>query len=363
MNESQTNTPYNSGLGKLSDVLAMAERLMYFPPHNQRLSKTQALIMSQVSVAHGLDPWLGDIRWLDEAERGPDDQEYMIGISGKRRNAERTLGKSNKYWLDKTKISPADIGEPASSTVYRVVLTDSETESHWYGGLIRLGQAGITGDAALAILGQKPSFIGYGVWRIEESEATRKVRMSPDQLAMLRGEASVLDARFPMQFITDVTINDDKVSRLLDFGTELPPPLAPVHMENHRKSVAQNLADLGFGDGPKIATQQTFVSPRRPQDVITAVTPDTLSGTPASKERLSLLVEVLKVVFGPDGFSNKATALLSAFGVSDVSKGIDATLVESLLSWLLTANNDIPKVSADEARSIVEIQTAKEKQP
>ncbi len=181
-------------LANIDKVNDLANRIAEFLPQSRALPKDTRLTIAQIAVAHGLDPFLGDIWAIPERDKSNGEwrttgYRIMIGISAWRRAAHDT----GEYW-----------GRRFEKV--------SDEEKRWLG-------AGPNDLAIRCIVmrrktGQQPiEFDGFGIFRADE-----RSKMNPLQCVRLRAERDALKGAFPIGFGNGTTI---KIGVADDSGNEI----------------------------------------------------------------------------------------------------------------------------------------------
>lgn len=176
--------------GSRDDVKEMVARIKAMLPGGDKLNDGQVKSLAQGALAHGLDPFNGEIWYLPG-------NGLMVGIKGLRKNAHQQV--KGNYWLEFRPITDAAeraaLQAPDGALVYEARLFDSENILTYVSAVKELSASKIPWEAVSAIMGQKPYTLGYGIFL--KSEQTR---MKPIQCAMKRAEADALKRRFDVPF-------------------------------------------------------------------------------------------------------------------------------------------------------------------
>lgn len=197
-----TNEPMNTALavwGDRRDVRELDTRLATMLPGADKLSTNQRLALAQGSLAHGLDPFNGEI-WMIPG-RG-----LMIGVKGLRKKAREQV--QGNFWVEFVEITDADTRRrqriPDGALAYEARLFDSENLRTYTATCEQLLKAGIPWDAVSRMVGTKPYTTGIGVLAAGE-----QTKMQPAQCAMKRAEADALKRRFDVPFGLAVEADSD----------------------------------------------------------------------------------------------------------------------------------------------------------
>jgi len=164
---------------EIEKVKDLEQRIVDFLPGAKEVPTSVRMAMAQISIAHGLDPWLKEVWAIPVKKSGQIvGWELMIGISGWRNAAHRT----NEYWGRRfEKVSDEDrkaMGAGANDLVTRCIVMRRKT-------------------------GQQPAeYDGYGMASPAEFS-----KMNKFQLARLRAERDAMKAAFPISAPIGVTLS------------------------------------------------------------------------------------------------------------------------------------------------------------
>lgn len=207
------------------DIKELAERLqMMVVGGDKRYTQAQAVTLAQAALLHGLSPFNGEI-WLlvdgDGYSIG-----LMIGIKGLRKHAHRQVRRDRtRYSISTTQVTDPDELEVLAPQsiysdkvlVYKSTLTVDAKTGQWLVDFAKLTHAGIDSAEAVAISGDRPVTVGYGIYdRQLEKYQWRFGRQSPAQIAQKRAEADVLKKEFDVLFSMEYS---DELPRY--FGSDI----------------------------------------------------------------------------------------------------------------------------------------------
>ncbi len=225
-----------------NEITEMQGRLLEAMPGSRKLEPSQAMALAQIALAHGLDPFTGDIWWIPGSGA-------MIGIKGLRKEASRGIRKEadeaglayGSYWGIATRIvDPKTIAAGDEDLAYKYELRDTVSIAAHANSLKRYLDMEMDLDQAIAIVGPAPTVVGYGIYK--KGEATK---MQPTEAALKRAEAHALKQRFNVEFNIEVG-NGDMIEG--DF------------IEQEPRSEEAILADIGI-DKPKVQKLPRPVEP------------------------------------------------------------------------------------------------------
>lgn len=194
MAEKQIEVSRNGGAlapwASRGDVRELDARLSQMLPGADKLNTGQRLALAQASLAHGLDPFNGEI-WMIPG-RG-----LMIGVKGLRKKAHEQV--KGNYWPEFIELTDPEqrlrLRIPAGALAFECRLFDSENLRTYAESCERLLKAGIPWEAVREMVGSKPYTPGYGVLKAGEN-----TKMEPVQCAMKRAEADAIKRRFDVPF-------------------------------------------------------------------------------------------------------------------------------------------------------------------
>lgn len=241
--------------GARDDIREMADRLMKMMPGTTNLTQGEALTVAQIAVAHGLDPFNGEV-WGIKGENG---KWYgvMVGIKGLRKKARHEAAENNStFWTEFRLVKPETYDAPPKAIVYECILRDTASVQAYGKSINMLTTAGMPYQEAIKVLGPAPQFVGIGIATPDE-----RSKMGIHQRARKRAEADAIKQAYDVNF-----------SGAKNFGDELPEDAQAVGIADdddviegevkERRSVEENLTALGFEpeaqDDPDADWRTTF---------------------------------------------------------------------------------------------------------
>lgn len=184
--------------GDRSEIREIARRVQLMAPGAKKLNENEALALAQGAVAHGLDPFNGEIWYIPGSG-------LMAGIKGLRKAARLQI--DGNFWTEFDEITNPDervlLMIPDGALAYRCIIRDSDTIRSYSEGWKELNEAGVPVEIIPDLLGRKPYTPGVGY--LKKGEATK---MDPAQVAMKRAEADALKRRFDLPFAIPSQPND-----------------------------------------------------------------------------------------------------------------------------------------------------------
>lgn len=180
--------------GDRDQVREMADRIAKMMPGTTKLDATEALTVAQIAVAHGLDPFNGEVWGL----KGDNGKWYgtMVGIKGLRKAAKRQADTENgTYWTEVRRVEPKTYNQPDNAVVYEVHLRDTVTMQAYGKSLYQLTQAGIPYAEAIKMIGSAPVYVGVGIYKPDEHS-----KMGAHSCAKKRAEADAIKQRYDVSF-------------------------------------------------------------------------------------------------------------------------------------------------------------------
>jgi len=170
--------------GDRDQVRELGSRIKRFLPNSEKMSAVDALSLAQLSIAHGLNPFIGDVWWIPK-------KGIMVGINGLRKTARRVSPYSVDIQLMRTnEREEHDVPDDAAAYIARLFRGD------------------IMAQMAAAKQPIFP-FIGTGVCTKGESVPHTKSRA---WVARKRAEADALKAAYDIDFATDPTVEHHGVT-------------------------------------------------------------------------------------------------------------------------------------------------------
>ena len=190
------------------DVRELAERLQAMMPGAQKLTQPEALALAQAAVAHGLDPFNGELWYLKDKRGNP--LGLMAGIKGHRRAAHRQMREEGggNYWPEFE--GPLNVDEktalniPKAALAFRCKLRDTSTINEYVSTIERLMASQLPWEIVQEVVGSRPYTVGIGFATPGEPS-----KMTTAQLAMKRAEADALKRRFDLPFGEAVGVGND----------------------------------------------------------------------------------------------------------------------------------------------------------
>lgn len=182
-----------AAFGERDAIREMTDRLTKMLPGTVRLTQQEALTVAQVAVAHGLDPFNGEVWGL----KGENEKWYgvMVGIKGLRKCARRQAEQEGgTYWTEIIRVEPKKYGAVETAVVYECRVRDTITTQAYGKSIYTLTQAGIPYAEAIRMLGDAPVVIGVGIATPEE-----RSKMGLHARAKKRSEAEALKQRFDVE--------------------------------------------------------------------------------------------------------------------------------------------------------------------
>lgn len=268
------------------DVRELAERLQKMMPGAKALTPPEALSLAQASLAHGLDPFNGELWWIPGSG-------LMAGIKGLRRGAHRELEKEGggNYWPEYEQLDVDEktaLGIPPDALAFRCKIRDTQTVNHYVSEIERLLAAKVPWEVVEQIVGSRPYTEGVGY-----AEKRERSKMTLVQRAMKRAEADALKRRFDLPFGASVGISTDSNATVVsEFVTE-----EQGEPETPEQTLAKNRAILHGED----------------DDILDGVVEDAEPESVASAES------------GPEWDAEKAAAITWAMAQGVYENGYEAT--------------------------------------
>lgn len=190
--------------GSRDEVRELTERLKLMLPGGGKMTQNEIRALAQASIAHGLDPFNGEIWFLKDRDGNP--RGLMIGIKGLRKKAHEQV--HGNFWVNFREITNEEernrLRIASGALVFEARLFDSENIRTYVDAVGQLLKAGIPWEAVKGMVGDQPFTPGVGVLK-----ATDKTLMEPVQCAMKRAEADAIKRRFDVPFGLAVDTESD----------------------------------------------------------------------------------------------------------------------------------------------------------
>ena len=187
--------------GQRSEIREIARRVQLMAPGGKKLSENEALALAQGAVAHGLDPFNGEIWYIPGSG-------LMAGVKGLRKAARNQI--DGNFWTEFDQINDPDdrnaLMIPEGALAFRCILRDTETIMGYSKAWKDMAENGIPSEIIPTLIGKRPYVEGVGY--LKRGEATR---MDPVQCAMKRSEADALKRRFDLPFAIPSEPNGDAI--------------------------------------------------------------------------------------------------------------------------------------------------------
>lgn len=243
------------------EVRELDSRLAMMLPGADKLNTGQRLALAQASLAHGLDPFNGEI-WMIPG-RG-----MMIGVKGLRKKAREQV--KGNFWTEFVELADPDARRrmriPEGALAYECRLFDSENLRTYANTCEQLLKAGIPWDAVSKMVGSKPYTPGVGVLKAGES-----TKMEPAQCAMKRAEADALKRRFDVPFGLAVEADADPEEPIGGEWVEAPAAPAAERTPEQAEAQERGMGSL-FGNEPPEPELAGFEAVREDVPVTAAAT-------------------------------------------------------------------------------------------
>lgn len=194
--------------GSSSEVREMAKRLL--PTIKVNLSKgesrfmspTEAGMMAASCIAHGLDPFIGDIYPMEK------DGKFSLipGRGAWVKAANRALEKNGggNFWFEERLLLDTDermrLLIDAGAIAYEVKLYDTPTIRAYSEAVAAMSKAGAPWGEIKDALGARPCITALGVYSTSSSSAYSDKMWPPHERAKKRGRCACLKVKFNLPF-------------------------------------------------------------------------------------------------------------------------------------------------------------------
>ncbi len=203
--------------GQRDEIREIARRIQTMAPGARRLTEPQALALAQGAVAHGLDPFNGEIWYIP-------DSGLMAGIKGLRKAARRQI--TGNFWAEFEQLTDPDerrlLMVPDGALAFRCVIRDTETIMAYSEMWKSLAEKKVPLEMIPQVIGKRPYTEGVGYLKAGE-----RTKMDPVQVAMKRAEADALKRRFDLPFAVPIEADANYIDADFVEATELAPPESP----------------------------------------------------------------------------------------------------------------------------------------
>jgi hypothetical protein len=231
-----------AAFGERDDIREMTDRLTKMLPGTVRLTQQEALTVAQVAVAHGLDPFNGEVWGL----KGENEKWYgvMVGIKGLRKCARRQADQEGgTYWTEVQRVDPKKYNVAETAVVYECRVRDTITTQAYGKSLHTLTTAGIPYAEAVRMLGDAPCVIGVGIATPDE-----RSKMSIHARAKKRAEAEALRQRFDVQLMgVQFTDTSDDIPDDAHIPEAIEGEFTqPATVATDKQTEAQIMLDMGY---------------------------------------------------------------------------------------------------------------------
>lgn len=229
------------------ELKEMGDRLRKMMPSAQQFSDGEALAVAQVALAHGLDPFTGEVWGL----KSQDGKWYgvMVGIKGLRKSALReAIAEDTTYWTEFQRIDPGEAAAANTSVVYKCIIRDTKSMQAYGKTINILTTAGVPYKEAIAMIGPAPQVVGIGIANTDE-----RSKLDIHRRAKKRAESDAIKQRFALNFsganVADEVgfdeLNGDADVTEGEFteAQEAPKEEAPL---KPRRAEQEVMAELGF---------------------------------------------------------------------------------------------------------------------
>jgi hypothetical protein len=242
----RTNGTSLANFGGRDDVREMADRLRTMMPGTTNLTTAEALTVAQIAVAHGLDPFNGEV-WGLKADTG---KWYgvMVGIKGLRKAARhQAAAESGSFWTEFRRAEPKTYGiDKPGAIVYECYLRDTVHIQAWSRSIHELTSVGVPYAQAVEALGPAPYVKGVGI-----ADTSERGKMELHARARKRAEADAIKQRYDVQFAgAQVNLEADEPDEPGDVvaGEYRDAPALPSIAPS--RSPSEILEELGYDSGP-----------------------------------------------------------------------------------------------------------------
>lgn len=303
--------------GTREDIKELSDRIRKMLPGGMNYTESEALTLAQMSVAHGLDPFNGEVWLIKDKDTG---KVYgaLIGIKGQRRHAKQ----QSDYWGmghngGFTRVTDPKMLELYGATnpndvVYEYRIVDEVTIKAYTGSLGRLIALGMSLDEAQKMIGPAPVTLGIGVFKAGEQS-----KMKPSQCAMFRAEKDALKRRFDVMF--SIPVNGEMIPAKVNGDEEADDPaheeVEAEYAQFEDEPVDQDklLEELGYGKPPEKAPRDLWPNlpdyGSLPEPVRTMTNRECELYTTLPTEKLVYMINEMQAQLDRNGLSEEKKAI------------------------------------------------------
>lgn len=178
--------------GTRDDIKELANRLQKMMPGAARFTEAEALTVAQIAIAHGLDPFNGEVWGIKYQKNG----EWvwagtMVGVKGLRKAARR----QGNYWTEFRRVEPKQYSQADNAVVWECHLRDTDRVQAYGKSINALTSSGMPYSEAIQMLGPAPVYVGVGIATPDEHS-----KMSIHHRAKKRAEADAIKQAYDVQF-------------------------------------------------------------------------------------------------------------------------------------------------------------------
>lgn len=221
----------------VKDLATRIQNTLPVMPGAKGLDGGESLALAQIALAHGLDPFNGEV-WHLKNKQGQS-LGIMVGIKGLRKSARRESARDDStYWIDFIRVEPSKYDEIEPTVVWECQLRDTTTVQAYAKSIHEMTDAGIPYGEAQSMLGGAPVSIGVGIATPSEHS-----KMKIHARARKRAEADAIKMRYGVEFVGASFSADESTIIEGKFKDPEPEYIPPTTGEN--RSEAEILADLG----------------------------------------------------------------------------------------------------------------------
>lgn len=242
-NEITTTNGAMTVFGTRDEIKEMAERLQAMMPGTTRLDATEARTVAQIAVAHGLDPFNGEVWGI----KGENNKWYgvMVGIKGLRKAARREADRNgSNYWTELRQVKPETYNANAGAIVYECILRDTASVQAYGKSINILTSSGMPYKEAVEVLGPAPKYVGIGIASPDE-----RSKMGIHQRAKKRAEADAIRQAYDVNFTGASVLGDSIPDDAQPVGfadDDAPQAIEAQYRDEPAMTASEALRDLGY---------------------------------------------------------------------------------------------------------------------
>jgi len=306
--------------GQRDSVSELAQRILDFLPGAKDVPAEGRLALAQIALAHGLDPFLGEVWAIPQRERETNRVigfQLMIGIAGWRAHAHRSGSYAGRVFQLCTPEERKMLGCLPDDLAMKCIITRRAA-------------------------GQHPmNFDGYGIFRTGKE----RTKMNPLQCVRTRAERDAMKSAFPLGLSggmmgAPVRVVDEGTGEIIDGGfSPTDQPVEPV--ADSFPAPTEQVPEESETTTPTDENARPYSPDVLKAKLSTHAEVFEVGGREATKAQRGLFASMLEQCFAPDTDAEKKRrgVQLFLFGTSSATNISHAQILAGL-RWLNVAKDE-----------------------